>query len=94
MNNLINLINEFFKSGWATLKGILTLKWLNFKTWKSWTGLRALYLLFALLLGLGLTFNFNFFNWALPTYFVICAFFKTEPLLKVLNRLGFTPTEL
>jgi|TARA_B100000900_G_scaffold326607_1_gene286642 hypothetical protein len=94
MDNLINLIKEFFVSGWTTLKGILTLKWLNFKNWKSWTGLRALYLLFALLLGLGLVFNFNFFNWALPTYFVVCAFFKTEPLLKLLNRFGFTPTEL
>jgi len=94
MDNLINLIKEFFVSGWTTLKGILTLKWLNFKNWKSWTGLRALYLLFALLLGLGLVFNFNFFNWALPTYFIVCAFFKTEPLLKLLNRFGFTPTEL
>ena len=94
MDNLINLIKEFFVSGWTTLKGILTLKWLNFKNWKSWTGLRALYLLFALLLGLGLVFNFNLFNWALPTYFVVCAFFKTEPLLKLLNRFGFTPTEL
>ena len=94
MDNLINLIKEFFVSGWTTLKGILTLKWLNFKNWKSWTGLRALYLLFALLLGLGFVFNFNFFNWALPTYFVVCAFFKTEPLLKLLNRFGFTPTEL
>ena len=91
---MLDSIKQFFTDGWATLKGVLTLKWLNFKNWKAWTGLRALYLLFAVLLGISLTTNFNFFNWALPTYFVACAFFKTEPLLKVLNRLGFTPTEL
>ena len=91
---MLDSIKQFFTDGLTTLKGILTLKWLNFKNWKSWTGLRALYLLFALLLGLGLVFNFNLFNWALPTYFIVCAFFKTEPLLKLLNRFGFTPTEL
>ena len=55
----------------------------------GWTTLKGV-----LLLGLGVVFNFNFFHCALPTYFVACAFFKTEPLLKVLNRFGFTPTEL
>ena len=94
MNNIVNLIQEFLTSGWSTLKGILTLKWLNFKNWKSWTGMRALYLLFALLLVLGLAFDFDLFTWVLPTYFVVCAFFITEPLLKLLNKLGFTPTEL
>ena len=91
---MLDSIKQFLNDGWVTLKGILTLKWLNFKNWKAWTGLRALYLLFAVVLGVSLTTNFNFFHWALPTYFVACAFFKTEPLLKVLNRLGFTPTEL
>ena len=91
---MLDSIKQFFNDGITTLKGILTLKWLNFKNWKSWTGLRALYLLFAVVLGISLTTNFNFFHWALPTYFVACAFFKTEPLLKLLNRIGFTPTEL
>ena len=91
---MLDSIKQFFNDGITTLKGILTLKWLNFKNWKSWTGLRALYLLFAVVLGVSLTTNFNFFHWALPTYFIACAFFKTEPLLKVLNRLGFSPTEL
>ena len=91
---MLDSIKQFFTDGLTTLKGILTLKWLNFKNWKAWTGLSALYLLFAVVLGVSLTTNFNFFHWALPTYFVACAFFKTEPLLKVLNRLGFTPTEL
>ena len=91
---MLDSIKQFFTDGLTTLKGILTLKWLNFKNWKAWTGLRALYLLFAVVLGVSLTTNFNFFHWALPTYFVACAFFKTEPILKVLNRLGFTPTEL
>jgi len=88
------MIKQFFMNGLDTLKGILALKWLNFKNWKSWTGLRALYLLFALGLSVSLITNINFFHWALPLYFLACAFFKTEPLLKVLNRLGFTPTEL
>ena len=91
---MLDSIKQFFNDGITTLKGILTLKWLNFKNWKSWTGLRALYLLFAVVLGVSLTTNFNFFHWALPTYFIACAFFKTEPLLKILNRLGFSPTEL
>jgi len=91
---MLDSIKQFFIDGLTTLKGILTLKWLNFKNWKSWTGLRALYLLFAVVLGISLTTNFNFFHWALPTYFIACAFFKTEPLLKLLNRIGFTPTEL
>ena len=91
---MLDSIKQFFIDGLTTLKGILTLKWSNFKNWKSWTGLRALYLLFAVVLGISLTTNFNFFHWALPTYFVACAFFKTEPLLKLLNRIGFTPTEL
>jgi len=91
---MIDLIKQFFTNGWITLKGILLLEWLNFKNWKAWTGLRALYLLFALLLIVGTTFDFKLFHIILPTYFVVCAFFKTEPLLKVLNKLGFTPTEL
>ena len=72
---MLDSIKQFFIDGLTTLKGILTLKWLNFKNWKSWTGLRALYLLFAVVLGISLTTNFNFFHWALPTYFVACAFF-------------------
>jgi len=91
---MLELIKQFFVNGWTTLKGILLLEWLNFKNWKAWTGLRALYLLFAILLVVGVTFNFKFFHLVLPTYFVSCAFFKTEPLLKLLNRVGFTPTEL
>ena len=91
---MIDLIKQFFTDGWDTLKGILALKWLNFKNWKSWTGLRALYLLFALLLTISLVSNFNFFHWALPAYFIACAFFKTEPILKALNKLGFSPTKL
>ena len=58
---MLDLIKQFFVNGWTTLKGVLLLEWLNFKNWKAWTGLRALYLVFALLLGLGVVFNFNFF---------------------------------
>jgi len=91
---MVDLIKQFFVNGWNTLVAILTFKWLNFKNWKSWTGLRALYLVFAILLTISLVSEFNFFHWALPTYFVVCAFFRTEPLLKVLNKLGFSPTKL
>ena len=48
---MVDLIKQFFVNGWNTLVAILTFKWLNFKNWKDWTGLRALYLLFAVLLG-------------------------------------------
>ena len=48
---MLELIQTIFPyNGWTTLKGILTLEWLNFKNWKAWTGMRALYLVFALLL--------------------------------------------
>ena len=42
-------IKEFFTEGWSTLKGILKLEWANFKNWKAWTSLRALYIVFAVL---------------------------------------------
>jgi len=91
---MIDLIKQFFTDGWDTLKGILTLKWLNFKNWKAWTGLRALYLVFALLIIVGLIFKFKFLHWVLTVYFLSCAFFKTEPILKLLNKVGFSPTKL
>ena len=59
--NMLELIKQFFLNGWTTFKGIILLEWLNFKNWKAWTGLRALYLVFALLLILGVVFNFKFF---------------------------------
>jgi len=91
---MLDSIKHFFVSGFETLKGLLTLKWLDFKAWKGWTSLRALYLVFAVLFTCGLVFDINFFHWALPTYFVVCAFFETEPLLKVLNKLGLTEVKI
>ena len=80
-------IKEFFVEGWSTLKGILKLEWLNFKNWRAWTALRALYLVFAVLC-------LVYTCWYGFIYFAACAFFKTEPLLNVLNKLGFDKTKI
>ena len=40
---MIDTIKNFILEGWSTLKGILKLEWINFKNWKGWTALRALY---------------------------------------------------
>tara|TARA_R100000084_G_C4559318_1_gene103804 strand:+ start:185 stop:436 length:252 start_codon:yes stop_codon:yes gene_type:complete len=80
-------IKEFFTEGWSTLKGILKLEWANFKNWKAWTSLRALYIVFAVL-------SLVYTCWYGVVYFLACAFFKTEPLLKLLNKLGFSKTKI
>ena len=92
----MNKIKEIISNGWTTLKGLLKLEWLNFKNWKEWTALRALYLLCALEIALGTI--FGFYNvpllWYWVGYFAVCVFFKTEPVLWVLNKLGFSRIEI
>ena len=93
---MIDTIKKFVSEGWKTLKGTLKLEWLNFKNWKGWTSLRALYLLCALEITLGTV--FGFYNepllWWWVVYFTVCAFFKVEPVLWGLNKLGFSKTEI
>ena len=44
---MLEKIGNLVTNGISTLKGLLKLEWLNFKNWKGWTSLRALYLLCA-----------------------------------------------
>tara|TARA_R110000824_G_scaffold68443_1_gene177011 strand:+ start:58 stop:339 length:282 start_codon:yes stop_codon:yes gene_type:complete len=93
---MLETIGNLVTNGISTLKGLLKLEWLNFKNWKGWTSLRALYLLCALEFTLGTI--FGFYNepllWWWVTYFTVCAFFRVEPVLWVLNKLGFSKTEI
>ena len=84
---MIETIKNFFLEGWTTLKGTLKLEWLNFKNWKAWTSLRALYLLFTILC-------LVYTCWYGFIYFAVCAFFRVEPLLWGLNKLGLSKTEI
>ena len=83
----MNKVKELVNNGWTTLKGLLKLEWINFKNWRGWTSLRALYVLCAIL-------SIVYTCWYGFTYFFICAFFKTEPVLWLLNKLGFSETEI
>ena len=85
---MLDTIKEFVSEGWKTLKGTLKLEWLNFKNWKGWTSLRALYLVFAVL---SIIYSCGILC---PIYFVVCAFFRVEPLIWGLNKLGFSKTEI
>ena len=93
---MLDTIKNFITNGWSTLKGLLKLEWLNFKNWKGWTALRALYLLCVVDITLGTI--FGFYNepllWWWVVYFSVCAFFRVEPVLWVLNKLGFSKTKI
>ena len=93
---MLETIGNFVTNGISTLKGLLKLEWLNFKNWKGWTALRALYLLCVVEITLGTI--FGFYNepllWWWVVYFGVCAFFKVEPVLWGLNKLGFSKTEI
>ncbi len=80
-------IKNFIKNGVSTLKGLLNLEWLNFKNWKEWTSLRGLYLVFA-------ASSIVYTCWYGFLYFGVCAFFRVEPILWGLNKLGFSKTEI
>ena len=84
---MLDTIKNFITNGWSTLKGLLKLEWINFKNWKGWTSLRALYILCAIL-------SIVYTCWYGVAYFIICAFFKVEPILWCLNKLGFSKTEI
>ena len=83
----MNKIKELISNVWTTLKGLLKLEWINFKNWRAWTALRALYLICAVL-------SIVYTCWYGFAYFFIFAFFKTEPVLWLLNKLGFSEIEI
>ena len=80
-------IKNFIKNGVSTVKGLLKLEWLNFKNWKGWTSLRALYLAFVVVCA----FHTCLYG---SIYFAACAFFRVEPVLWALNKLGFSETKI
>ena len=88
------MIKNFIMNGWATLKSLLKLEWLNFKNWKEWSSLRMLYLMITVYMVSGMM--FGFFNgeiWCMM-YFAVCCFFKVEPIMWILDKLGFGKTEI
>ena len=91
---MLDTIKNFIKNGWETLKSLLKLEWLNFKNWKNWTSLRALYFLITVYMVLGMIFGFFGGEIWCVLYFAICCFFKTEPIMWILNKLGFSKTEI
>ena len=91
---MIDMIKNFIMNGWATLKSLLKLEWLNFKNWKNWTSLRMLYFIITVYMVSGMM--FGFFNgeiWCMM-YFAVCCFFKVEPIMWILDKLGFGKTEI
>ena len=91
---MLDMIKNFIMNGWATLKSLLKLEWLNFKNWKNWTSLRMLYFIITVYMVSGMM--FGFFNgeiWCMM-YFAVCCFFKVEPIMWILDKLGFGKTEI
>ena len=88
------MIKDFILNGLTTVKGLLKLEWMNFKNWKGWTSLRMAY--FVVVIYTIFDMIFGFFKgeiWCIA-YFAICCFFKTEPIMWMLNKLGFTKTKI
>ena len=91
---MINMIKNFILNGVNTIKGLLKLEWINFKNWKGWTSLRMVYFLLVIYMVCGMIFNFFGGNLWCTLYFAICCFFKVEPVMWLLNLIGFTKTEI
>ena len=91
---MINTIKEFILNGLMTLRSLLKLEWMNFKNWKAWTSLRMLYFIITMYMVLGMIFGFFGGEIWCAIYFAICCFFKTEPVMWLLSKLGFSKTKI
>ena len=91
---MINMIKNFIMNGLATLKSLLKLEWLNFKNWKNWTSLRMLYFMITIYMASGMMFGFFDGEMWCMMYFAVCCFFKVEPMMWILDKLGFGKTEI
>ena len=91
---MIDTIKDFILNGMMTLKSLLTFEWINFKNWKAWTSLRMLYFMITVYMILGMIFGFFGGEIWCAMYFAICCFFKTEPIMWVLSKLGFSKTKI
>ena len=88
------MIKNTIMDGWGTLKGLLKLEWLNFKNWKNWTSLRMLYFMITVYMIFGMMFGFFDGEIWCMMYFAVCCFFKVEPIMWMLDKLGFGKTEI
>ena len=91
---MLDTIKNFMTNGWETLKSLLKLEWLNFKNWKKWTSLRMLYFIVTMYMLFGMIFGFFGGEVWCMMYFAICCFFKVEPMMWILDKLGFGKTEI
>ena len=91
---MINTIKEFIFNGMVTLKSLLTLEWINFKNWKEWTSLRMMYFVITMYMMLGMFFGFFGGEIWCMAYFAICCFFKVEPMMWFLGKMGFSKTKI
>ena len=91
---MIDTIKDFISNGIMTLKSLLTLEWMNFKNWKEWTSLRMLYFMITVYMILGMIFGFFGGEIWCAMYFAICCFFKTEPVMWLLSKMGFSKTKI
>ena len=91
---MINTIKEFIFNGMVTLKSLLTLEWINFKNWKEWTSLRMMYFVITMYMMLGMFFGFFGGEIWCMAYFATCCFFKVEPMMWLLSKMGFSKTKI
>ena len=91
---MINTIKDFISNGIMTLRSLLTFEWINFKNWKAWTSLRMLYFMITVYMILGMIFGFFGGEIWCAMYFAICCFFKTEPMMWLLSKMGFSKTKI
>jgi hypothetical protein len=91
---MIDMIKNFIMNGWTTLMGLLKLEWLNFKNWKGWTSLRMLYFVIAVYMFSDMMFGLCGGSMWCMVYFAVCCFFKVEPIMWMLGKLGFGKTEI
>ena len=91
---MIDTIKNFISNGIMTLRSLLTFEWINFKNWKAWTSLRMLYFMITVYMILGMIFGFFGGEIWCAMYFAIWCFFKTEPMMWLLNKIGFSKTKI
>ena len=91
---MIDTIKDFISNGIMTLKSLLTLEWMNFKNWKEWTSLRMMYFIITMYMILGMFFGFFGGEIWCMMYFAICCFFKVEPMMWSLSKMGFSKTKI
>ena len=91
---MINTIKEFIFNGLVTLKSLITFEWINFKNWKEWTSLRMMYFVITMYMMMGMFFGFFGGEIWCMMYFAICCFFKVEPMMWLLSKMGFSKTKI